>query len=398
MLKRQLALLLAALTLALCLTGCGGTGTPVPAEKDALTLLRQEIAASGSLCGAAYLGTMPQGGDVLEWLADNGWTQTFPFLANMTAQQVVTQDGGEVYCIVPADENARMTVQAYDALNEASPFGDILYDSLDGAPICLRGNVSDIMSNLAVTVASEESETVYRPALSLRDGTLNTAADKGSVYDFTPGAAHALAPIRELYSEEFDYTDGVGNAGHYTYRVPQLLADTDGAADINRDIESRYAPIVREALESQAAGVSLPCLYIAWETYQYGDILSLLVSCGWDFDMNEYSVYLYDTGSGARLTTAELLTALDIDETAFLDAVRQAAAERFDGKYTAVDGSMQEALAERREWTLSDENVNLDTMAFVDGSGQLHVVLPIGSIAGADAYEEWLTPGIRAAG
>ena len=395
--KRRLALLLAALTLALCLTGCGGTGTPVPEEQDALTLLRQEIADSGSLCGVAYLGNMPQDADMQTWLADNGWTQTFPFLTGLTAEQVVTQDGGEVYCIVPADENAHVTVQAYDALDEASPFGDTLYDSQDGAPICLRGNVSDIMSNLAVTVTSETGVTVYRPALSLRDGTLNTIADKGSVYDFTPGAAHTLVPIKELYSEDFDYTDGVGNAGHYTYRVPQLLADTDGAADINRDIESRYAPIVREALESQAAGFSLSCLYIAWETYQYGDILSLLVSCGWGFDMNQYSVYLYDTANGTRLTTAQLLAALDIDEAAFLDAVRQAAAERFDGKYTAADDTMQELLAERREWTLSDENVNLDAMTFVDGSGQLHVVLPIGSIAGADAYEEWLTPDLRAA-
>lgn len=29
-----------------------------------------------------------------------------------------------------------------------------------------------------------------------------------------------------LYNESFDYSDGVGNSGHYTYRVPQLLADT----------------------------------------------------------------------------------------------------------------------------------------------------------------------------
>ena len=40
---------------------------------------------------------LPDDGDVSAWLADNGWTQTFPFLADMTEQQVVEQDGDEVY-------------------------------------------------------------------------------------------------------------------------------------------------------------------------------------------------------------------------------------------------------------------------------------------------------------
>ena len=37
-------------------------------------------------------------------------------------------------------------------------------------------------------------------------------------------------------------------------------------------------------------------------------------------------------------------------------------------------------------------------MAYPDEDGQLHVVLPIGSIAGADFYEEWLTPELGAVG
>lgn len=28
--------------------------------------------------------------------------------------------------------------------------------------------------------------------------------------------------ITTLYDEDFDYTDGVGNGGHYTYRIPRL--------------------------------------------------------------------------------------------------------------------------------------------------------------------------------
>ena len=390
--KRALTLLLAALVLTGALSACGNA--PRPAEEDTLTLLRQEIADSGSLLGVAYLGVMADAdSDITEWLADSGWTQTFPFLAELTAQQTVTQPGNEVYCIVPADEKAGLTVRAYDLLDDASPAGDVLYESDGGAPVCLRGNVSDIMPNMEVTVSGAGGETVYRPALSLMDGTVSVIADGGSVYDFTPGASHGAPQIRELYSEDFDYSDGVGNTGHYTYRVPQLLADTEGASDINRAIDGTYTPIVQEALECVSAGTSLSCLYIAWETYQYGDILSLVISCGWGYDMNDYSVYLYDTVSGRQLTTADLLTALQVDGTAFLDAVRRTAAERFDGQYGTIsdDDAFADELAERRAWTLSDENINMDVPAYTDGAGRLRVVLPIGSIAGASAYEQVLT-------
>ena len=123
------------------------------------------------------------------------------------------------------------------------------------------------------------------------------------------------------------------------------------------------------------------------------------MTCAWDNDMNQYSVYLYDTANGTRLTTAELLAQMGVDETAFLAAVRQAAAERFDGNYAGITGDFDDSLAERRAWTLSDDNINIDVMvAYPDENGQLHVVLPIGSIAGADAYEEWLTPELGAVG
>ena len=57
-----------------------------------------------------------------------------------------------------------------------------------------------------------------------------------------------------------------------------------------------------------------------------------------------------------------------------------------------------ELVAERRAWTLSDENINLDVMTYADAAGNLYVYLPIGSIAGAASYEEPLTLDLGAAG
>lgn len=208
----------------------------------------------------------------------------------------------------------------------------------------------------------------------------------------TPDASYEAPQITELYNEDFDYTDGVGNSGHYTYRVPQIEADTQGAEAINKAISDAYTPIVNGVLEDVSDKVSLSCFYVAWESYQYENILSLVVSCGWDADVNEYNVYLYDIVSGQQLTTVDLLKALDVEETAFLEAVRRAAAAKFDTQYGAIaGGDTDEFLTERRDWTLSDENINMDVRTYADGDGKLHVVLPIGSIAGADSYEQVLS-------
>ena len=207
------------------------------------------------------------------------------------------------------------------------------------------------------------------------------------------GAPSGTSLIGALYNEAFDYTDG-GSSGHYTYRVPQLLADTKDAKAINREIADRYGPIVEEALASKEDGMGISCRYVAWTSYQYGDILSLIVSCGWNYDATEESVYLYDTAAGTRLTTTALLTALGVDETVFLDTVRRVAAERFDAKYSQT-GAAAEEVAERRAWTLSDANINMDIGAYPDGAGWLYAVVPIGSIAGASAYEQVLPLGLR---
>ena len=397
--KKAIALLIAAAMIC-ALASCGsGTGqtqhqpeAETETEDDTLKSLRKTIADSGCQMGVAFLGTMDEGDtDVLRWLKDSGAVEQFPFLADIAAEAVVTQPGNEMYCIVPAGKDDTVTVRTYDPLSSVTPVGQVLYEKTEGTPVCLRGNASDIMPNLEVAVSGENGKAVYQPFISLKDGTVSTETTEGSVYDFTPGEASDAVYFTNLYDEDLDYSDAVGNSGHYTYRVPQLAADTQGAAEINRAISEKYSPIVEDVLRNVSESVSLSCLYIAWESYEYGEVLSLVISCGWDAGMTDYSVYLYDTGSGQQLTTSDLLSVIHVSEVAFLDAVRAAAADRFDKQYAEIsDDSFKEAIAERRAWTLSDDNINMDVPAYADAAGKLYVILPIGSIAGADAYEQVL--------
>lgn len=214
--------------------------------------------------------------------------------------------------------------------------------------------------------------------------------DDGADNNDAPAPAYEVPRIEELYSEDFDYTDMDGIGGHFTYHVPQIAADTQGAKDINRAIRDAYDPIIADVRESVEGHFRVYSLSITWETYQYGNILSLVVSEKGAMEVDRYNVYLYDIASGQQLATADLLAALNISETAFLDALRQAAAERFDGQYRTIPANSEEFWAERREWTLSDENININVPAYADAFGTLYVVLPIGSIAGAGEYERIL--------
>ena len=124
-------------------------------------------------------------------------------------------------------------------------------------------------------------------------GTAPNGTDNNNTQDDhqaeTTDTSYETPQITELYNEDFDYTDGVGNGGHYTYRVPQIESDTQGAEAINKAISDEYGPIVDSVLETVADKVSLSCYYVAWESYQYENILSLVVSCGWDSDVNQYN-------------------------------------------------------------------------------------------------------------
>ena len=104
------------------------------------------------------------------------------------AEQVVAPGGWDIYCIVPADENADVAVNEYGWLTEGAELpeaGELLYHGSGAAPVYLIANESDIMPNTQVTVtAADGTAVIYQPFLSLRDGSLAVPED-GTVYDFT---------------------------------------------------------------------------------------------------------------------------------------------------------------------------------------------------------------------
>lgn len=209
--KRILCALLSALLL-LTLTACGGKkpaedpsvqppveqpdtpdtpDPPAPSEAEqSLADLRETIRAAGAVLGCAYLGST-NGNDALDLhalLEDNGYAARYPFLLDLPSKLAVSTGGWDIYCIVPADENADVAVNEYGWLTEGAELpeaGEVLWESGSGTPLCIAANVSDIMPDTQITVtAADGTAIIYQPFLSLRDGSLAVPED-GTVYDFT---------------------------------------------------------------------------------------------------------------------------------------------------------------------------------------------------------------------
>ncbi len=137
---------------------------------------------------------------------EKGIYQEFPFLASVGEESFFSGEGAEIYAIVYADNNVNFTVSAqsidYDSGNDMPLITDKVIGTGKGAqPNLIRGNYSDILPELLVTISSETGPLCeYRPSLSLENGKLNQS---DGVYDFTPYALLGMSPyyVGEWYCE-----------------------------------------------------------------------------------------------------------------------------------------------------------------------------------------------------
>lgn len=215
MMKRWLAL---AMACALALTGCGKEEAPSPAPETPpsvtqpavpevsaspeLERLRADITQSGALVGVAYLGSveLPGFADVSIYLEANGFGDKHPFLYDIPEEHLVRQEGCEIFAVVPASPDVRLTIREYvmnDELTDGAP-GDVLLSIPDGAPVLLIGTATELISNLYIQAEDSTGLRVdYVPCPIAENWYLNPGE---GVYDFTstellgqfgPGNGHA---------------------------------------------------------------------------------------------------------------------------------------------------------------------------------------------------------------
>lgn len=157
-------------------------------KPDELTLLQNDLDEKGFVCAAAYIGTILDGKTEKEYIDSSDYKNTYPFIALIGEDKIVRNEGDEVYCIVPAKGYNNVVVNTFivDESNDFKGAADKeLYRANDGSPILVRGNISEIMPNIIVTLSNSDSTFSFSPSLSMRDGSLNRYNIKDKVQDIT---------------------------------------------------------------------------------------------------------------------------------------------------------------------------------------------------------------------
>jgi hypothetical protein len=200
--------------------------------------------------------------------------------------------------------------------------------------------------------------------------------------------------IKEICSEEGSYTDEVDNTYQYSYHVPALIADTPDAQSINDKLSRIVSERVEGEMSCMKQGVSLTCLSVSWKSYWSGSWVFLVVKEESDWEFDDYTVFCYDFETGKQVTNEEVLKSLGVSQQEFLDAMGEAAEVFYQDFYREIPEEERENFGYNQQlaWTLSDENLNLDLMMYLDEKGALAVITPIGSLAGASWYYHVLYP------
>ncbi|MBQ0027318.1 MAG: hypothetical protein KBS96_01825 [Lachnospiraceae bacterium] len=157
--------------------------------KESLVKFRQDAKDQKGELAVAYLGNAGKYADkMLMTLLDEASDEysDLAFVSSADRLTCVKQPGEEVYMLVPVHEN--YTIAVYEQLwGEDTPDGmpkrgKLLYQAEPGEIVLVRGNQSDIVSNIEVSLEMFGKEMIYHPELSLENGRLNTSQ---GIVDFT---------------------------------------------------------------------------------------------------------------------------------------------------------------------------------------------------------------------
>ncbi len=157
-------------------TSTGGTGTieeyiSKANADEQLKALREKKESEVQLFAAAYIGCTDDMNEVdaVEWIKENSpvFCENYSFVENIPAGQIAGTHMGELYCIVPFDENSTVVINraVYDENGNGS-YENVIYRSESGEPVLLFCNNAGVDGDTMVTITnSDGNKDVWFPGL-----------------------------------------------------------------------------------------------------------------------------------------------------------------------------------------------------------------------------------------
>lgn len=197
----------------------------------------------------------------------------------------------------------------------------------------------------------------------------------------------------ELSFEQGVYEDDLGNIYSYSYGLPCIKADTEGARAINAEIEEIYGGEVVSAHQAMAEKLSLYMISMGYHGEVWEDVLTLVISTHTDWGDDSYGIYSYEVSTGRWLSTKDILDRLHISEKQFLETCRQQFRQYFIESNSGIPADKREVYGYYDALDRVDDELylSMDLQVYPNADGELVVAAPIVSLAGADFYYHLLT-------
>lgn len=192
-------------------------------EDRSLVSLRQEMAGTGQLFAVAYLGyheiidsDLPAAPMTAMLEQGPQLCRDYPFLLRIPEERVIGT-GGELYCIVPLDPDADVSVTQghWDETLDQYIYLDSAYHSEAGEPILVFCNGGGWEPDTQIFISGASGEVMWYPqlddaqcAMPLRDEDWNDL-----IYDFSP--------YREMLTKRYRDMEG-----EWTLPTEELLRDS----------------------------------------------------------------------------------------------------------------------------------------------------------------------------
>ena len=273
-------------------------------------------------------------------------------------------------------------------------------------PVLPADSTADTMVPTAAPTTEIPAETLTEaptePVTEVPTESVTEAPAEPSTEAPAEPSTEAPAPVDpwsfmgELSFEQGTYKDDIGNVYTYSYGLPCILADTEGARAINADIEDIFGGQILSAHQDMEDKLSLYLIDTGYHGEVWEDVLTLIIVAHTDWGDDQYGVYSYEVSSGRWLRTRDLLDRMGIDQEEFLETCSVKFRAFFEDQYKGIPEDQRAAYGYDEFLARVDDElyVSMDLRVYPSETGELIAVAPIVSMAGADFYWHLIPLGI----
>ena len=135
--------------------------------EEALDFLRMMMDGTPQQFAVAYMGWKEEADELQSWMTENcpGLLNDYPFIPLISEERIIG-NAGEVYCVVPMDSDAQVTVRRLQDTPYAEEEGvqEVLYEAQSGEPFIVMSNAGDFYQDTQVIFTdSQGNRTNWYP-------------------------------------------------------------------------------------------------------------------------------------------------------------------------------------------------------------------------------------------